>query len=145
MLKSLVSAPTLFELLKWKCKEHETAPLKFCTVVSYKNHPLQSCSRVISRCWQKGLEELMTRAPVLGFPGMLGVRDLIFSARCVRAMPSTLELKEMDMDDMFWEIPEVISSVHCWFLCCMAQIEDQNLEKSVQYCYWLRSWCLRAC
>ena len=40
--KSLIAAPTLFDLLKWKCQEFQTDQLKSCTVVSYKNHPRQS-------------------------------------------------------------------------------------------------------
>ena len=59
----------------------------------------------------------MTHTNVLGFPGMLGVRDLIFAARRVGTTPAGLELKEMDMDDMFWEIPQpkVISLIR-WLI-----------------------------
>ena len=117
LLKLPVAGPPLFDLLKWKCQEHGNKLVKYRTVVSYKNHPLQSYSRVISRCLQRGLEELMVRTTVLGFPGMLGLRDVIFAARRVGATPGGLELKEMDMDDMFWEIPqtEVIASVR-WLI-----------------------------
>ena len=133
LLKSPVAAPTLFDLLKWKCNEHESKLLKYRTGVSYKNHPLQSYSRVISRCLQRGLEELMIRTPVLGFPGMLGVRDLIFAARRVGATPGSLELKELDMDDMFWEIPqtEVIASVR-WLISTLRARNKKPVPKQTR-------------
>ena len=37
-----VSAPTLFDLLKWKTDEQHTSTLKFRPIVLYKNHPLQA-------------------------------------------------------------------------------------------------------
>ena len=98
-----VTAPTLFDLLKWKSQEFETPALKFRTIVSYKNHPLQLYCRVISRCLQKGLEETMGTVQTLGFSRMLGVRDMIFSARRLGASASNMSLSEMDMDDMFWQ------------------------------------------
>ena len=49
-----LTAPTLFDLLKWKFQEFETPALKFRTIVSYKHHALQSYCRVISRCLLEG-------------------------------------------------------------------------------------------
>ena len=79
-----VATPTLFDLLKWKTDEQNTAALKFCTIVSYKNHPLRGYCWLISRCLQKGLEEVSTKVSGLGFSRMLGVRDLIcfFGTAC---------------------------------------------------------------
>ena len=78
-----VAVPTPFDMLKWKSQEFEKDTLKFRTVVSYKNHSLQTHCRTISRCLQKGLEELMASTLALGFPGLLGVRDLVFAMRRV--------------------------------------------------------------
>ena len=48
---------------------------------------------------------------------MLGVRDMILSARRLGASRSNMSLSEMDMDDMFWQIPqnEVLASVDWLF------------------------------
>ena len=53
----------------------------------------------------------------LGFARMLGVRDLIFSARRVGGSTANISLAEMDMDNMFWQIPQedVVESVNWIF------------------------------
>ena len=43
---------SIFSILKWKTDELTTAALRFRNIVSFKGHPLQSYSRVMSRCLQ---------------------------------------------------------------------------------------------
>ena len=42
----------------------------------------------------------------LGLARMLGVHDLMFAAWRVGGSASNMSLAEMDMDDMFWQMPE---------------------------------------
>ena len=51
-VKVLPQAPCVFELMKWKSNEHVADGLKWRDIVSFKNHPLQQWSKVISRCLQ---------------------------------------------------------------------------------------------
>ena len=114
--------PSIFSILKWKTDELTTAALRFRDIVSFKGHPLQSYSRVMSRCLQLLVNALIEQSEGFGFACMPGVRDQLVAACRLGAIPEHTHLVEKDMADMFWEIPleQVVLSLE-WALASLAK------------------------
>ena len=118
-----IHSPSIFSLLKWKSDEHdqsEEGGLRWRDIVSFKNHPLQGWSRLISRSLQLLCSAVSAKKQNLGFATMLGVRDQIGALGRVGGEANSSEFCELDMDNMFWEIPqhEAIQSVAWAFDAC---------------------------
>ena len=113
---------SIFSILKWKTDELTTAALRFRDIVSFKGHPLQSYSRVMSRCLQLLVNALIEQSEGFGFACMPGVRDQLVAACRLGAIPEHTHLVEEDMADMFWEIPleQVVLSLE-WALANLAK------------------------
>ena len=84
--------------------------MKWRDVVSFAGHALCLWARNIGRCLQLLIQELGGRGEGLGFQNMRGVRDQVEAFRRLTqnrvnqlCPPTPIE---MDMEDMFWEIPE---------------------------------------
>ena len=104
-VRVLPQAPCVFEVLKWKSNETVADGLKWRDIVSFKNHPLQQWSKIISRCLQALVNFLCNLGCGLGFAKMQGVRDQVHAAQRMGAVPELTVFAEEDMADMFWEIP----------------------------------------
>ena len=102
-VRVLPQAPCVFELMKWKSNETVADGLKWRDIVSFKNHPLQQWSKVISRCLQALVNFLCDLGCGLGFAKMQGVRDQVHAAQRMGAVPELTIFAEEDMADMFWE------------------------------------------
>ena len=104
--KRYPSAPAMFSLPKWKSTEYDpdNPVLKWRDIVSYKSHALQSYSRVISRALQLLCAFLHSSGLCVGFPNMLGVRDQIKAIQRFADGATSVNFRERDMDDMFWQI-----------------------------------------
>ena len=87
--------------------------LKWRDSISYSHHPYKKCTKTIGRCLQLAIKELTLGCNGLGFQNLRGVRD---QGRAVRRLRSQMGpdhdqnclpdiFCEMDMDDMFWEMP----------------------------------------
>ena len=84
------------------------------------DHPLQGWSRLISRSLQLLCSAVSAKKQNLGFATMLGVRDQIGALGGVVGKASSSEFCELDMDNVFWAIPqhEAIQSMTWAFDAC---------------------------
>ena len=101
-------APSLFSLIQWKSREQnpDEPTLKWRDVVSYKNHVLQSYSRIISWNLQVTCQCFYDSTLGLGFPMLLGVRDQVGLETRLRGHNDRVEFRESDMNGMIREIPK---------------------------------------
>jgi hypothetical protein len=114
-------APEVSSIVKWKSNVVGPAPpsLKFRDIISFARHPVRPWARLISRVTQLMVSFLYNDMDnVLGKPTLVGVRDLLSTvASSLTPDWHTTLLREMDMADMFWELPtgEVIRAMR-WAL-----------------------------
>ena len=97
-----------------------TAALRFIDIVSFKGHPLQSHSRVMSRCLQLPVNALIEQFGVFWLCKHASSER---SSSCrLRAVPAYTRLVEKDMAHMFWESPleQVVLSLE-WALASLAK------------------------
>ena len=89
-----------------KSKSNETVAdgLKWKDIVSFKNHPLQQWSKIISHSLQALVKFFFDLGFRLGFAKMQGVRDQVHTAQRMGTVPERTVFAEEDMADMFWEI-----------------------------------------
>ena len=91
--------------------------LKFRNIVSFKGHPVQADSRIMSRSLQTALNFRYEEIPTFVVSSLLGVRDTLTAQQRLRAIPAQVHLLEKDMADTFWAIPvsEAIAAVDWLF------------------------------
>ena len=141
---------------KWKTDEFDPAKgVKWQDVISYAGHVFRPWARKIGRCLQLVIGELSENNLGIGFQRLLGVRDQARAfhrlqgqmgldegtpSERVAATPRQNDLCEMDMDDMFWEIPtqEVFQSLewalgeikgrrdHLWFSIAKGGLRERD-------------------
>ena len=129
----LPKAPCVFELIKWKANEFVIDGLKWRGIVSFSGHPLQTWSRVMSRCLQTLLNCLIDHGFGLGFAKMQGVRDQLHAAARLGASSGASEFLEEDMSDMFREIraSEVKSALEWALSRVRSALRTKDLHFSV--------------
>jgi hypothetical protein len=113
MGRCMFTPPSLFSILKWKSDPYELGVLKWRDVVSFAGHPLRKWAKLVSRCIQLLVREVGEVIRSFCLPTMVGVRDLLGCMARTNPQWSNSVGAEMDMDDMFWQIPkdEVIPSL----------------------------------
>ena len=118
----LKACSILDSILKWKTAQFETAALRFRDIVSFKGHPLQGWSRVMSRCLQMTVNALIEKTEGFGFACMPGVRDQLVAACRLGAVPAHTCFIEKDMANRFWEIPlEQVTQSIDWAFSVLAK------------------------
>ena len=130
------SAPSLFSLIKWKSPEQDPnePALKWRDVVSYKNHVLQSYSRIISTTLQVTCQCIYDSTLGLGFPMLLGVMDQVGLATRLRGHNDCVEFRGRDMSDMFLQIPKEEAMAAIRWAMTTVRAKNARQESVVFHC-----------
>ena len=114
MFHCFASASSAFHLIEWKCDENaDPMLLKWQDIFSYRLHVLRKWARIVSGCLSALLKELCRHTISLGTPLMIGVRDLVGTLTRMAPDFPACHLKEMDMEDMFWRIKNILLRQPC--------------------------------